>query len=297
MMLRIFSTLLLLLCAKVAYVSANKESNIFSLFDKDSNKTIETVAHLPHFDNNDWKEKRPTFDSNMPAMDLRKHAHAQLGEDRYLYSKLFYGMKNGIILESGALNGVTYSTTWLFEHMLGWQSIHVEADPVNYKDLIVQRPKGINIHTALCSEPHIIHWTLDLVGGATNGIWEFMPQRLKDVLHPKLKNAPMSSPLFLPLPCLPLKLILEKLGVTHIDIWVLDVEGGGLSVLLGTDLQAVQVDVILIECDGWNGEQDKQKMELLKKHHYSCAKLDRANFLCQHPKFKPSVAPGSAILG
>lgn len=290
-MLSIITILLInLLCINV--ILGNKEVSLFSIYDPTRNKSINTTAHIPHFEDNSWKLKRPVFDKNLhiTSTDIDKNALAQLGEDKYLFRNLFYNMKNGIILESGALNGITYSTTYLFEHLLDWKCIHVEADPVNYNQLVSNRPKSFNIHTALCSDNNIIHWTLDLQGGAVNGIYEFMPQRLKDVFHPKLATTPFDSPLFLPLTCVPLKLLLKKLDITHIDIWILDVEGGELSILNGMDFNEISVSVIIIECDGWNIEQDNLKLELLKKNKFTCTKLDRANYACLHESFKPSTA-------
>jgi hypothetical protein len=54
-----------------------------------------------------------------------QHAHAQCQEDIWLYEKWFYGMSNGVILESGALDGKTYSTSWLFEMFANWTAVHV----------------------------------------------------------------------------------------------------------------------------------------------------------------------------
>ncbi len=39
------------------------------------------------------------------------------------------GMKNGVIMESGALNGVLFSNSLMFEQFANWTSINVEADP------------------------------------------------------------------------------------------------------------------------------------------------------------------------
>lgn len=57
-----------------------------------------------------------------PYLEL---AHAQDQEDVWLYENWFYGMKNGVIMESGALNGLLFSTSYMFENYASWTAIHV----------------------------------------------------------------------------------------------------------------------------------------------------------------------------
>jgi hypothetical protein len=52
-------------------------------------------------------------------------ALAQSAEDIWAYENWFYGMEHGIILESGALDGLKFSTSFMFEYYANWFSIHV----------------------------------------------------------------------------------------------------------------------------------------------------------------------------
>ena len=49
--------------------------------------------------------------------------------------------------------------------------------------------------------------------------------------------------------CLTVKLLLRQLGVTHVDIWILDTEGAEESVLRGTDFREVHFNAVAMECD------------------------------------------------
>jgi hypothetical protein len=51
--------------------------------------------------------------------------HAQDQEDLWLWENWFFGMKNGIILESGAIDGVHLSTSLMFEIYADWTAIHI----------------------------------------------------------------------------------------------------------------------------------------------------------------------------
>jgi hypothetical protein len=52
-------------------------------------------------------------------------ARAQDMEDVWLYENWFYGIKNGIIIESGALDGMLFSTSYMYETFANWTAIHV----------------------------------------------------------------------------------------------------------------------------------------------------------------------------
>lgn len=80
----------------------------------------------------------------------KTHSLAQDQEDVWLYENWFYGMKGGVIMESGALNGLTFSTSYMFEVFANWTALHVEADPENYKNLRGNREQAVNVHAALC---------------------------------------------------------------------------------------------------------------------------------------------------
>ena len=55
-----------------------------------------------------------------------QRASSQSGEDIWAYNNLFYGKKNGIFLEMGALDGVKYSNTLWMEKEAGWRGVLIE---------------------------------------------------------------------------------------------------------------------------------------------------------------------------
>jgi hypothetical protein len=52
-------------------------------------------------------------------------SRAQDREDIWIYENWFYGMEHGVILESGALDGVKYSTSHMFEKFASWRPLHI----------------------------------------------------------------------------------------------------------------------------------------------------------------------------
>ena len=102
--------------AMMKALTINYPLHIFSP-DGDSGKSI------------DWRspgkfspELKKLSDDGKPYKEL---ARAQDQEDIWLYENWFYGVERGIIMESGALNGIIFSTSFMFETFANWTAIHV----------------------------------------------------------------------------------------------------------------------------------------------------------------------------
>ena len=199
--------------------------------------------------------------SNSTWAALKKESRAQVGEDLWLYENWFFGMTNGVILESGALDGDLLSTSRMFE-LLNWKSVHIgtrhgfyclvslicfsEADPENFSRLKVNRPNSININGGLCSDARILHY-INRGPPTIRGFVEFMDPAFLKHWHGKLVNNSAAVNDLPTIPCLPLKYLLKLLQLNHIDIWVLDVEGAEMSVLQGVDFEKVDFSTIVME--------------------------------------------------
>ena len=105
------------------------------------------------------------------------------------------------------------------------QSIHcikcgfIEADPLSYHYMKLNRPNAITINGALCETPKLLHLSSRAIA-PVRGFVEFMAPSFLKQWH---KDKDMDD---LPtVQCLPIRTILKSLGVNHVDIWILDVEG------------------------------------------------------------------------
>lgn len=198
---------------------------------------------------------------------------AQSGEDRLALEHFFGGTRSprrgGVILESGALDGDTFSTSYVFETALSWRAVHVEASPEMFSRLVRNRPRALNVHAALCSEARTLHLAFrgpeqpDAVGG----IWELMTPTFRSTFWADLTPAKIAA---LPtVACMPLAPLLMLFGISHIDLWVLDVEGGELEVLQSVDFAALVVDVLVVETDGTDNIKDGAVSELLAERGFA----------------------------
>jgi FkbM family methyltransferase len=215
----------------------------------------------------------------------RQKRKSQFAEDVWLYEHWFYGIKDGIALESGAYQGLAMSNTFMFQNYAGWKSIHVEGDPFNYEKLVKNRPESLNINAALCNESRQLHY---LTGGAdtTRGFYEFMTEKfIKDWHGGQIKQENI-----IPVMCHPVKDVLRQLHIKHVDIWFLDVEGAEENVLMGVDFSVVKFNAIVMECDHYHSDRNHIKQHMLKKHHYHCVHLGMTCF-CKHETYIPSESP------
>ena len=101
-----------------------------------------------------------------------------------------------------------------------------EANPASYRSLIKHRPTCLNINALLCDVPKDFVWLKNTANPAVDGIEEFMSHSFRNRWH---HNASTSAREVIG--CVKLSSILKAFHVSHIDLWVLDVEGAEMSVL------------------------------------------------------------------
>ena len=171
---------------------------------------------------------------------------AQDGEDQYAMEHFFAGKHSGVILESGALDGKMFSTTWGLTEYWGWRAVHVEGFRPNFVQLLRNRPDQLNVHAALCNSTLPLHWVSnDDQLTSINGFWEMLSVEVKEKWFPtftpeRVASMPATT-------CRPLSPLLEVYGITHIDLWMLDIEGSEHMALSSVDWSRVVIDVISVE--------------------------------------------------
>lgn len=234
-----------------------------------------------------WSTTKPYFNDKSTA-EVFKYSKGQEGHemDKWLYENMFYGIHNGIIVESGALDGLQYSNSFMYENALNWRSVHIEPDPDNFSLLRKNRKHSINMNAALCDNPRLLHFVFGWTP-ATRGFYEFMPQSIINNYHEPIAKGQIKMEELPTIPCLKFSDILTMLNIHKINIWILDIEGAEESALLGTDFSKLHVDVIVMECDNGDKAKDERKRNILMKNDFTCQQI-RNDCACHHKSFKPS---------
>lgn len=191
---------------------------------------------------------------------------SQDAEEQYAYSQFFYGRTGGTFLEMGALDGFLFSNTYALESEMGWHGVLIEASPSSFAALARNRPQQVAVHVAVCGKPQTVHYA-DEGNECCRGIAEFMSMPFRERWHPQLAGGNFSG---LPsVPCVPLGFVLGLVGIQHVNFYILDVEGGELSVLQAIDFSQLSFDVIVIEADGGNPDKDRGVIDLLATKGYA----------------------------
>jgi len=85
---------------------------------------------------------------------------SQVGQDQWVIEEVFNFKRNGYFVDIGAAEGVYISNTYVLEKHLQWQGICIEANPVWFKDLVVNR-SSINVNVCLDYTNHEVDFRYD----------------------------------------------------------------------------------------------------------------------------------------
>eukprot|EP00276_Gloeochaete_wittrockiana_P009724 CAMPEP_0184648648 /NCGR_PEP_ID=MMETSP0308-20130426/5814_1 /TAXON_ID=38269 /ORGANISM="Gloeochaete witrockiana, Strain SAG 46.84" /LENGTH=287 /DNA_ID=CAMNT_0027080655 /DNA_START=583 /DNA_END=1443 /DNA_ORIENTATION=- len=192
--------------------------------------------------------------------------YGQWSEDEYVYELLFRNNhpsnRKGLVVEIGALDGVTFSNSLFFQEFLGWDAVLIEPQEQQFKNLVKNRPNARAVHAAVCEqERDLTFWTAPDIP-AVSGALELMTDRHKADFFADGKRRIEHR-----VKCLPLHSILGD-NITHIDFLSVDCEGCELEALRSMRW-SIPVSAILVEVDGKNGEKDAQVREALVQHGFT----------------------------
>ena len=230
----------------------------------------------------------PELPSNLTEAK-QSMSRSQDGEDMVLYHLLFHkDTEPGIFLEIGALDGVTYSNTFFYEHALGWKGILVEANPTNAARLReADRSRSARFSVGICDIDAKLRQPGNLTFSATGGAVATAVDYAAPGFLEAWKDALGEDRVVVP--CIPLQFIIDATGLLDIDFFSLDVEGAEKLVLETVDLGKTNIRLIMIEQDGWNKTKDQWVRDHLAKHGFEMVETSfhnpHGNEIFVNPKF------------
>jgi hypothetical protein len=189
--------------------------------------------------------------------------YSQQGEDIYVYHNFINKIApDGIFVELGAMNGITYSNTKFFEDTLQFSGTLIEPTE-QYNSLVANRP-GCKCHNvAVNRKTELVKF---LGNYATAGLVDTMSTKFRETWH---SGATGANEYFVNGE--PMRDILKKSDVKYIDFLSIDVEGGELVVLETLDF-SVPIYVVCVELDGHNAEKDAACRSILAKNGFTFKK-------------------------
>ena len=159
---------------------------------------------------------------------------SQNGQDFYLHDHFFRGRTwLGVFVEFGMSDGITNSTTYLFEIQPAWRGLCVKPVLPDYQHTTVARP-GCHVMRAVplpaCLAPSVDILIPVSLGRAT-------------ITHEgehKGKNTEMVA-------CTTLQALLEQTSFRHIQLVSIDTEGTELVIMTACSWHDFMIDVLQVE--------------------------------------------------
>lgn len=177
---------------------------------------------------------------------------------------------------------------------IGWDRVLIEGATNLAKNLVDNSPDAHSFNLAVCDTVKYVHFS---EASGVGGILEFMSDLSRQSFHKQTLYMPQEQwhkiPRVKKLLCVPLRYIFDYSKISHINFWILDLEGGELSVLKSVDWNTTTFDVICVETDTKLRPEGYQEniTHLLRQHGYSLAWEHKRNTWYLNKNFVPSSRP------
>ncbi|XP_046669334.1 uncharacterized protein LOC124360085 isoform X1 [Homalodisca vitripennis] len=145
---------------------------------------------------------------------------------------ILHNRKDGFFIECGALDGETRSNTLYMERFLNWSGLLIEADPLNFAQMLRKNRHAWLSPTCLSKTPYpqIVSFKQDFNIG-----------RISDNEIGQQRSG------YVDVQCFPIYSYLLALNITHVDYFSLDVEGDELDVLKTLPFDKVDIETLSVE--------------------------------------------------
>lgn len=173
--------------------------------------------------------------------------YSQCGQDKFVHENFFKNRTNGIFIDIGAHDGISFSNTYFFEKQLGWTGICIEPIPHIFEELQKNR-NCLCICGCITTEDNTVQHFLHVSGYAEmlSGLISKYDERHKNRITFENKRYGGTCEI-IDVSCYNLNKILEKEKITHVNFLSLDTEGGEFEILQNIDFSKYQIDVITVE--------------------------------------------------
>ena len=199
-----------------------------------------TMQQINKFFHKNWFLRPSSLPYNLLGQPLNKKFFSQEKQDEWVDNHLKQ-KTNGIFLEVGAVDGVLISNTLFFERERNWTGLLIEPNTKFYEKLATVHRKAYTINTCLSLDQKVSvvnFLSAEMIGGIEEKLEGSMMNRANKE-YPDAKREEVL--------CIPLFSILEAIGMTHIHLFSLDVEGAELDILRTIPFDKVTIDLFVIE--------------------------------------------------
>ena len=172
--------------------------------------------------------------------------YSQCGQDKFLNEKIFKGKKNGIFVDIGANDGITFSNTYFFEKELGWSGMCFEPLIQTFGKLKMNR-SSININACASNEDKLeIFLSITGYGEMLSGLKnKYDPKHLQRIYDTNNEHGGNIDEI--QVQCYDINKILIKHDFKSIDLLSVDTEGNELEILKSINYEIIHIKAIAVE--------------------------------------------------
>jgi FkbM family methyltransferase len=173
--------------------------------------------------------------------------YSQCYQDKLLEENVFKGFKNGLFIDVGAHDGVSFNNTLYFQKNHNWRGINIEPIKSVYDKLVINRPKDMNLNCAVSQKNGTEEFVLN--EGHTemiSGLKTTYDTRHYDRLQKELQEHGGKS-LITIVETKRLDTICDEYNIKYVNYLSIDVEGAEFEVIKSISFDKVFIDVIGFE--------------------------------------------------
>jgi len=163
-------------------------------------------------------------------------------------AQYFNGKVNGVYVDIGANDGITWSNSLCFELNYNWTGLCIEPHPVAYEKLNKNR-KSINLNIAISdSNDDLDFMSIEGYAEMLSGlVSKYDPQHVQRIQRETQQHGDKVTTL--KIKCKKLTDVLQEHNIQHVDYLSIDTEGSEISVIEGIDFTKNSFDLISLECN------------------------------------------------
>lgn len=169
---------------------------------------------------------------------------SQWGQDRFVFEHYFKHKRNGIFVEVGAHDGITFSNTFFFEKFLGWNGICVEPIPEVFARLQTHR-RCCCIHGCISTRSDQVEFLRVHGPEMLSGMIDCIDSSRFRRIEKEVEQCGGSMEV-IELQCFRLNELFLSQCLHQIDFLSLDVGGGELDILRSIDFNQFEIGVICV---------------------------------------------------
>jgi FkbM family methyltransferase len=189
--------------------------------------------------------------------------YSQYGQDQKI-DEILGGIKNGIFLDIGAHNGISFSNTYFFEKEKDWAGYCFEPHPRVYRDLEKNRKcqclnKGVGTSNSILEFWEITGYA-EMLSGFSSKYSDSHKRRIEREIsnyggYKEIKNIEVID----------IMDFLNSNSIDRIDYLSIDTEGGEEEIIMSIDFDKIEIKSLSIE----NNYDDTKIIGYMKSMGYN----------------------------